>query len=53
LNGQVGDPGYGPFRLPHGLLHGWKGAEEEDVVEGALVHQVEAGFVAMKKGQLG
>jgi len=29
------------------------GAEQEDVVEGTLIHQVEAGFVAMEKGEFG
>jgi hypothetical protein len=43
LGWQVGD-------LPYGE---WDGAQEEDVVEGALVHQVEAGFVAMEQSQLG
>ena len=28
-------------------------AQEEHVVEGALVHEVEAGFIAMEQGQFG
>lgn len=28
-------------------------AQQEDVVKGALIHEVKAGFVAVKEGQLG
>jgi hypothetical protein len=42
LSGQAGDL----------LRGGCDSAQEEDVVEGTLVHQVEAGFVAVEQGQL-
>ena len=47
FGGQVSD------NLPHVLARERYGAEEEDVVEGTLVHHVEAGFVAMEEGEIG